>query len=102
MFSDVCRALDDACRLSQELDGRDARGALSLVRLRRQLGVVQQEPVLFNRSLAENIAYGDTARDVPMDEIIACAKSADIHNFILTLPQVDDALYMGIGLPSLC
>ncbi|XP_013173168.1 PREDICTED: multidrug resistance protein homolog 49-like [Papilio xuthus] len=70
-----------------ELDGRDTRASLTLVRLRRQLGVVQQEPVLFNRSLAENIAYGDTARDVPMDEVIDCAKAADIHNFILTLPQ---------------
>ncbi|KPJ04742.1 Multidrug resistance protein 2 [Papilio xuthus] len=83
-------------RRTQELDGRDTRASLTLVRLRRQLGVVQQEPVLFNRSLAENIAYGDTARDVPMDEVIDCAKAADIHNFILTLPQVRSFVYLNV------
>ncbi|CAG4929498.1 unnamed protein product [Parnassius apollo] len=70
-----------------ELDGRDIRMALTLPRLRRQLGVVQQEPVLFNRTLAENIAYGDNNRKVSMHEIIAAAKAANIHNFIVSLPK---------------
>ncbi|CAG4929505.1 unnamed protein product [Parnassius apollo] len=70
-----------------ELDDRDIRMALTLPRLRRQLGVVQQEPVLFNRTLAENIAYGDNNRKVSMDEIIAAAKAANIHNFIVSLPK---------------
>ncbi|CAK1588202.1 unnamed protein product [Parnassius mnemosyne] len=70
-----------------ELDGRDIRMALTLPRLRRQLGVVQQEPVLFDRTLAENIAYGDNNRKVSMHEIIAAAKAANIHNFIVSLPK---------------
>ncbi|XP_063394419.1 multidrug resistance protein homolog 49-like [Cydia fagiglandana] len=70
-----------------ELDGRDIRRSLTLPRLRRQLGVVQQEPVLFDRTLAENIAYGDNSRQPAMDEVVAAAKQANIHNFIISLPQ---------------
>lgn len=70
------------------MDGRDTRNNLTLPRLRRQLGVVQQEPVLFDRTLAENIAYGDNYRKVTMHEIVACAKAANIHNFIVSLPKV--------------
>lgn len=62
--------------------------AMTLPRLRRQLGVVQQEPVLFDRTLAENIAYGDNNRKVSTQEIIAAAKAANIHNFIVSLPKV--------------
>ena len=56
--------------------------------LRSQIGIVSQEPVLFDCSLAENIAYGDNSRTVDMNEIQAAAKSANIHNFIDGLPQV--------------
>ncbi|XP_061705588.1 multidrug resistance protein homolog 49-like isoform X1 [Cydia pomonella] len=70
-----------------ELDGQDIRRSLTLPRLRQQLGVVQQEPVLFDRTLAENIAYGDNSRQPSMDEIVAAAKQANIHNFIISLPQ---------------
>ncbi|CAK1588203.1 unnamed protein product [Parnassius mnemosyne] len=70
-----------------ELDDCDIRTALTLPQLRRQLGVVQQEPVLFDRTLAENIAYGDNNRKVSMHEIIAAAKAANIHNFIVSLPK---------------
>ncbi|XP_075990573.1 multidrug resistance protein homolog 49-like [Anticarsia gemmatalis] len=70
-----------------ELDGRDIRTSLTLARLRRQLGVVQQEPVLFDRTLAENIAYGDNNRKVNMHEIVAAAKAANIHSFIVSLPK---------------
>ncbi|XP_037299939.1 multidrug resistance protein homolog 49-like isoform X2 [Manduca sexta] len=70
-----------------ELDGRDIRSGITLPRLRRQLGVVQQEPVLFDRSLAENIAYGDNNRKVTMHEIVAAAKAANIHSFIVSLPK---------------
>ncbi|CAH0578089.1 unnamed protein product [Chrysodeixis includens] len=69
------------------LDGLDTRASLTLPRLRRQLGVVQQEPVLFDRTLAENIAYGDNNRNPSMNEIIAAAKAANIHSFITSLPQ---------------
>ena len=40
------------------------------------------------RSLAENIAYGDNTREVPMEEVIAAARKANIHQFITNLPQV--------------
>uniref|UniRef100_A0A3B4T8A9 ATP-binding cassette, sub-family B (MDR/TAP), member 4 n=1 Tax=Seriola dumerili TaxID=41447 RepID=A0A3B4T8A9_SERDU len=55
--------------------------------LRSQIGIVSQEPVLFDCTLAENIAYGDNSRTVTMEEIRAAAKAANIHNFIEDLPQ---------------
>uniref|UniRef100_A0A3Q2PGP9 ATP binding cassette subfamily B member 1 n=1 Tax=Fundulus heteroclitus TaxID=8078 RepID=A0A3Q2PGP9_FUNHE len=55
--------------------------------LRSQIGIVSQEPVLFDCTLAENIAYGDNSRSVTMEEIEAAAKAANIHNFINELPQ---------------
>lgn len=54
---------------------------------RSQLGFVSQEPILFDASIRDNIAYGDTSRDVPMDEIIEAAKKANIHQFIQNLPE---------------
>lgn len=57
--------------------------------LSRLVGVVSQEPVLFDMSIRENIAYGDNNREeIPMDEIIQVAKDANIHEFIQALPQV--------------
>ncbi|XP_063233075.1 ATP-dependent translocase ABCB1-like isoform X2 [Bacillus rossius redtenbacheri] len=67
------------------MDGRDV-SSLTLENLRSQLGLVSQEPVLFNRTIAENIAYGDNSRSVPMDEIISAASKANIHSFIKSLP----------------
>jgi len=61
---------------------------MTMTLLRSQLGIVSQEPVLFDRTIADNIAYGDTSRDVEMQEIIEAAKNANIHNFITSLPQV--------------
>nr|ADQ20481.1 P-glycoprotein [Poeciliopsis lucida] len=58
--------------------------------LRSQIGIVSQEPVLFDCTLAENIAYGDNTRKVTMEEIEAAAKAANIHNFIDELPQKYD------------
>jgi ATP-binding cassette subfamily B (MDR/TAP) protein 1 len=52
------------------------------------MGIVSQEPVLFDRTIAENIAYGDNSREVPMEEIIEAAKKANIHSFISSLPLV--------------
>lgn len=42
--------------------------------------------MLFDRTISENIAYGDNSRVVPESEIIAAAKSANIHEFISSLP----------------
>ena len=62
--------------------------SLNLKWLRSQIGIVSQEPVLFDASIAENIRYGALFRDVSDDEVISAAKSANIHSFIETLPQV--------------
>uniref|UniRef100_A0A672J353 ATP-binding cassette, sub-family B (MDR/TAP), member 4 n=1 Tax=Salarias fasciatus TaxID=181472 RepID=A0A672J353_SALFA len=59
---------------------------LNIFWLRSQIGIVSQEPVLFDCTLAENIAYGDNSRIVTMEEIQAAAKAANIHNFIEDLP----------------
>nr|XP_018672478.2 multidrug resistance protein 1A-like isoform X1 [Ciona intestinalis] len=56
--------------------------------LRSQMGIVSQEPVLFDRSIADNIRYGDNSREASMEEIITAAKNANIHNFIDGLPDV--------------
>ena len=50
------------------------------------MGIVSQEPVLFNRTIAENIAYGDQTRTIAIEEIIQAARKANIHNFIHSLP----------------
>ncbi|XP_075068303.1 ATP-binding cassette sub-family B member 5 isoform X2 [Mixophyes fleayi] len=55
--------------------------------LRSQIGIVSQEPVLFDCSIAENIAYGDNSRQVSMEEIQQAAKAANIHSFIEELPE---------------
>uniref|UniRef100_A0A182SUX2 ABC-type xenobiotic transporter n=1 Tax=Anopheles maculatus TaxID=74869 RepID=A0A182SUX2_9DIPT len=59
----------------------------SLNRIRAQMGLVSQEPILFDRTIAENIAYGDNTRDIAMPEIIEAAKMANIHEFIVNLPK---------------
>src|SRR4051794_27711583 len=58
--------------------------------LRRQIGVVLQENVLFNRSVRENIALADPA--IPMERIIAAATLAGAHEFILELPEGYDTI----------
>ena len=66
--------------------------SLDLQWYRYQMGVVSQEPVLFDMSIASNIAYGYNARDVSMEEIIEAARSANIHQFISSLPDVSIAV----------
>ena len=56
--------------------------------LRSQIGIVSQEPVLFDCSIAENIQYGDNTCIVSMEEIIEAAKKAFLHDFVMTLPDV--------------
>uniref|UniRef100_A0A8B9RGD1 ABC-type xenobiotic transporter n=1 Tax=Astyanax mexicanus TaxID=7994 RepID=A0A8B9RGD1_ASTMX len=68
------------------LDDKDAK-QLNIHWLRSQIGIVSQEPVLFDCSLAENIAYGDNSRQVTQEEIERAAKAANIHSFIQELPQ---------------
>ncbi len=59
--------------------------------LRQQIGIVEQEPFLFSRSIRENIAYG-VGRNVSMEEIEAAARAAAIHDGILTFPDGYDTL----------
>ena len=71
------------------IDGQDI--ALVTQRsLRSSVAVVPQDPVLFHRSIAENIAYARP--DAPLAEIIAAARRAHAHEFIETLPQGYDTL----------
>ncbi|XP_025418287.1 multidrug resistance protein 1-like [Sipha flava] len=75
-----------------EVDDHDIR-AMNLCHLRKNIGIVTQEPILFNCSIKDNILYGVGDREVTMDEIIDVAKKANIHNFITsTLAQRYDTL----------
>lgn len=62
------------------IDGKDVR-EMDLYSLRRQIGIVLQESLLFSATIRENIAYGRP--DATEEEIIAAAKAANAHNFIL-------------------
>ena len=66
------------------LDGTDLR-ALTLASLRAQIAVVTQATFLFNDSVRNNIAYGLPHR--PEEEIIAAARAAHAHDFIMALPE---------------
>jgi len=66
------------------IDGRDLRD-IELASLRRLLGIVTQETILFNDNVRRNIAYGlEGARD---EEVIAAAKAANAHAFISSMPE---------------
>ncbi|SIO34862.1 ATP-binding cassette, subfamily B, HlyB/CyaB [Bradyrhizobium erythrophlei] len=71
------------------VDGVDL-AMVDLAWLRRQIGVVLQENVLFNRSIRENIALADPA--MPMERVIAAASLAGAHDFILELPEGYDTI----------
>lgn len=84
----ILRDVYTSVSLKQTLDGRDIKTSLTLKKLRSQLGLVQQEPVMFERSIRENIAYGDNTREVPLQEIVTAAQMANVHTFIAGLPSV--------------
>ncbi|RUX49925.1 type I secretion system permease/ATPase, partial [Mesorhizobium sp. M4A.F.Ca.ET.050.02.1.1] len=71
------------------VDGVDL-AMVDLTWLRRQIGVVLQENVLFNRSIRENIALADPA--MPMERVVAAASLAGAHDFILELPEGYDTI----------
>ncbi len=64
---------------------------IKLASLRRQVSTVSQQVILFDRSVRENIAYGQLA-DKSDEEIIAAAKAAYAHDFIMALPQGYDTI----------
>ncbi len=84
----VCRFYDvaDGAVL---IDGTDVR-AFPIEEYRRNIGLVLQEPFLFYGTIAENIAYGRP--DAGREEIIAAARAARAHEFILRLPDGYDSL----------
>jgi subfamily B ATP-binding cassette protein MsbA len=76
------------------IDGVDL-STVTLKSLRSQIGIVTQDPVVFPGTIAQNIAYG-----LPMatrDQIIAAAKQAFAHDFILEKPQAYDTMLEGMG-----
>lgn len=63
---------------------------MSLQNLRRQIGIVLQEPFLFNGTIADNIAYGKPGAS--LEEIMAAARAANAHNFIVQKPDGYDTM----------
>ncbi|XP_072329682.1 bile salt export pump-like isoform X2 [Scyliorhinus torazame] len=71
------------------IDGHNTE-TVNIVFLRSKIGIVSQEPVLFDCSIAENIKYGDNNRQVSMDEVIAASRKAQLHDFVMALPNKYD------------
>lgn len=71
------------------IDGNDIK-TVKLDHLRSLLGIVTQETVLFNDTIKNNIAYGQS--DIPLDEIIVAAQAANAHNFINEFPKGYDTI----------
>jgi len=71
------------------IDGTDTND-VRLSSLRRQIAVVTQQLILFEATIAQNIAY--SRPHIPMDQIIAAAKTAHAHEFIVDLPQGYDTM----------
>jgi len=69
---------------SVKIDDQDIRD-VTLESLRKQIGIVMQEPYLFNDTIEENLRYGKS--DATEEEIIKACKAAYIHDFIMTLPE---------------
>ncbi|MFW9948608.1 MAG: ABC transporter ATP-binding protein [Candidatus Thorarchaeota archaeon] len=74
---------------SIKIDGVDIRNYV-LKDLRRNIGLVSQETYLFNKSIADNIAYGK--EDSKYEEIVEAAKIAELHDFIMSLPKGYDSI----------
>ncbi|XP_063686131.1 ATP-dependent translocase ABCB1-like [Bolinopsis microptera] len=68
------------------IDDIDIR-EINVAHLRQQMGLVSQEPILFDYSIEENIKYGALFRTVTEDEVRRAAIAANINNFILSLPD---------------
>ncbi len=75
---------------SIRIDGRELR-EYPRGWLRSQIGVVEQEPFLFSRSIRDNITYS-VDREVTEEEVVAAARAAAIHDIILTFPKGYDTL----------
>ncbi|XP_032626839.1 bile salt export pump-like [Chelonoidis abingdonii] len=68
------------------IDGHDSK-KVNIQFLRSKIGIVSQEPVLFDCSIADNIKYGDNSKEITMKEVIEAAKKAQLHDFVMSLPD---------------
>jgi ABC-type multidrug transport system fused ATPase/permease subunit len=75
----------DPVRGTVFVDGHDVKD-IEVSHLRKYIGIVNQEPVLFSTSIAENIAYG--GEGISQQQIEEAAKMANAHDFITKFPQV--------------
>lgn len=71
---------------SIQVDGKELR-RLPTEWVRRQIGLVSQEPSLLSYTIGDNIRYGDNSRQVAHEEVVRAAQLANIHDFIMTLPD---------------
>ena len=88
----------DPTRGTITLDGIDIRN-LRIDKLRANIGIVSQEPLLFEASIADNIAAGRpqaiSGAKASMDEIVAAAEAASAHDFIMSFPSGYDTMVGG-------
>ncbi|KAK2856759.1 hypothetical protein Q5P01_005494 [Channa striata] len=71
------------------IDGHES-SRVNVPFLRSKIGIVSQEPILFDCSIVENIKYGDNSREISTDEVISAAKKAQLHDFVMSLPEKYD------------
>ncbi|MBN2747379.1 MAG: ATP-binding cassette domain-containing protein, partial [Bacteroidales bacterium] len=88
-IADLLPRFYDVTEGSIKIDGKDIRD-LKISHLRRLMGIVTQEAILFNDTVANNISF--TSENRSMEEIIAAAKAANAHDFIMELPQRYDTV----------
>jgi ATP-binding cassette, subfamily B, bacterial len=79
----------DPSKGSVQIDGQDIR-RFKLESFRSQMSVVPQDTILFHRTIGENIAYGKP--DAAFEEIVRAAREAEIHDFIVELPEGYDTV----------
>jgi ATP-binding cassette subfamily B protein len=84
----ICRFYDTTQGIVR-IDGEDIRD-MAIDEVRRNIGIVLQQPFLFSGTIAQNIAYAKP--DASRQEIIRAAKAANAHDFIVNLPEGYDTL----------
>lgn len=76
-----------------------------MAHLRSKIGLVTQEPILFDISIKDNIAYGaiSLTEEVTFEQVVRAAKLANVHDFVMNLPEVryyDYFIFMKINCKS--
>lgn len=94
-ISNLINRLYDIDRGLITIDGRDIK-SVTLKSLRKSVGVVTQEPYLFNGTIRENLLYG--TRNISEEEMVEASKSAYIHEFVMSLPNGYDTMVGNRGI----